>query len=274
MGPRIHVLMRPSSPRAVVVWRGSGPKRLVSILNWDLATDAFSVGQGSVNAQLDPRKSDLGPNGDWLSYWLVNHERVHGNAQYTALSRAPFLKPVELRYGSSPVQIWTRDELAAVETVADDDRWTALPEDLVLVQEYYHHRLQRDGWILKREDVACSGAHTWGRPGDTKVQDQRANVYHKRFQSVTVEKWVRGDWWVAHSGANGHAWDSHRILDAHGGVHEHVDWEWAEVHGNRLFWVSEGVLYGTERVDSEGSVADARVVQDLNHLGHLPAYRP
>ncbi|MFT6162425.1 MAG: hypothetical protein ACJAZO_005247 [Myxococcota bacterium] len=63
MAPRIHVLMCPESPRAVIVWRGPGPKRLVSTVNWDLATDTFAMGHRSMRATLDARKSDIGPCG-------------------------------------------------------------------------------------------------------------------------------------------------------------------------------------------------------------------
>src|SRR5215468_8845234 len=141
--PRLHVLLRPGSPRAVVLRRG-GSKVFCSI-GWDLATDTFAIGQWCKH-KIYPHRSDLSPDGRWMVYFALNGRwRSETRGSFTVVSRAPYLKarwlwPQGDTWGGGGLFFPYAPERAG---------FFAIDEKLRLAHgsyASYRIRLQRDGW--------------------------------------------------------------------------------------------------------------------------------
>ncbi|MFT5687130.1 MAG: hypothetical protein ACI8RZ_008087 [Myxococcota bacterium] len=257
---RLHVLMRPESPRAVVIWRGPGPKNLICTVHWDLDRDVFMIGHRYMNAQLNARESDISPDGSWMTYQVVNQKRDRFNKTYAAVSRAPFLAPVRLRYNSSGMLIWHVDRLSELTPGWPTDTIEGMNPQFRVVYKSFDTRLKRDGWALKETVTGPDYA--------------RVSRYRKWLHPFTLEKIVHGHRWYPTPDQGSRSGEAHRVLGAQGQVHEHNDWEWADLHNGRLLWAAGGVLYTCDRVHPDGDLLDIRVVHDLNDLRHLKNYEP
>ena len=67
--PRLHVLLRPGCPTALVIRQG--PSRTFCTLSWNLGRDHFECGQW-VKHRLYPERGDISPDGKWHIYFALN----------------------------------------------------------------------------------------------------------------------------------------------------------------------------------------------------------
>lgn len=114
--PRLHVLMRRESDRAVVIRQG--PTKVFCTIGWDLTSDEFAVGQWCKH-KIYPTASDISPDGTWMTYFALSGRwSAETLGAWRAISRAPYLKAVQL--------------------LPHGDTWCI---------DLYRHRLQREGWL-------------------------------------------------------------------------------------------------------------------------------
>lgn len=215
--PRLHVLLRPGSPRAVVIRRG--PSRVHCTIGWDLATDRFTVGQWCRH-KLYPRRCDISPDGAWLVYFALNgrwsSEETRG--AWTALSRAPYLKAVRMwpqgdTWGGGGAFFQTRAQLPS----GHADAWPSLETvgragRLALGSlGAYPIRLARDGWSKR-------AGRGWFKPAN---------------KTWSLRKVVRGE-----------PHELHEIHRTDGSVVELPDWEWADIDAarKRVVWAEAGAI--------------------------------
>ena len=145
--PRLYVLMRPESDRAVVLRQG--PSKVFCTLGWDLKTDKIDVGQWCKH-KIYVERCDISSTGKYLVYFALDGKwQSEAAGAWTAVSFAPYLKALKLwpqgnTWGGGGV--FYRDAKQAPPNVAlvwddleeiDGDR---------LAQGLATDRLRRDGW--------------------------------------------------------------------------------------------------------------------------------
>jgi hypothetical protein len=114
----------------------------------------------------------------------------------------------------------------------------------------YYIRLQRDGWKLLQPD--------------SLTPHERVTVFEKELPHGWVLE-MTAHATIHHPVGKGCYYDTHRIIHAKSGViHDHPDWEWAEPDGERLVWVTKGVLYAA-LIHGEG-LGDVKVLKDFNDM--------
>jgi len=67
--PRLHVLMRPESPTAVVLRHG--PSGVLCTIGWNLRPDVFTVGQWCRH-KIYVERCDISPDGYWMVYFALD----------------------------------------------------------------------------------------------------------------------------------------------------------------------------------------------------------
>lgn len=215
--PRLHVLMRPESPRAVVIRRG--PSQVHCTIGWELATDRFAIGQWCKH-KLYPRRSDVSPDGAWMVYFALNGRwKSETRGAWTALSRAPYLKAVKLwpqgdTWGGGGAFFRARAQLPP----GDADVWDSMEAvgragRLTLgALADYQVRLARDGWSKRG-----------GR-----------GYFKQAGASWSLRKVVRSE-----------PHEHHEIHRADGSVDELPAWEWAEIDAQRkrVVWAEAGAIH-------------------------------
>lgn len=248
--PRIHVLLARDSSASIVVRRG--PTRHTAIIGWDRKTDKFRVGQW-LYGRIYERRCDLAPDGKHFIYFAMNGRWASSaKGAWTAISKAPYLKAVSLFakgdcwHGGglfrTSTEYWLNDGYG--HELQKEDRSLRRVDEYPWRERYggecpgvYYIRLQRDGWQLK---YSAPDGH-----GD---------------QVTVFEKRVNNHWNLrkrAHSGI-GHAvgrgvyFDTHELFNSRTEqVIPKLDWEWAELDGDRLVWAANGCLY-SGRIDVNG----------------------
>ena len=179
--PRLHVLMRPESPTAVVLRQG--PSKVFCTIGWDLRTDAFTIGQWCRH-KIYVERCDLSPDGYWMVYFALDGRwDSEALGAWTAVSIAPYLRAVTL---------WPQGDtwggggafLAPGAGVGLDDRWT---DSRVVLQSWlgYPEKLARDGWqrgLAPRKHYAKAVTRGWRllkilrRPPQHELHDDRGRV--------------------------------------------------------------------------------------------------
>ena len=235
---RIHAILAREAATAVVFRRG--PSKRTAVIEWNLKTDTFKVGQWFYGS-FYPYRCDLSPDGRHLVYFAAKY----GRNSWTAVSRAPYLKALALWFNGSG---WNGGGLFV------DNRRLALnhpPFSLgsivrrgggafqeVSPPEYckswgyagecpmvYVPRLMRDGWTML-------------------VEDRKGWLFEKPLlRGMKLQKlFLSGQ-----SGPNhGCYWEQHAVVDADGKtVFDGADWSWADYDRSRrrIVLAENGVLY-------------------------------
>ncbi|MCC6997922.1 MAG: hypothetical protein IT370_25125 [Deltaproteobacteria bacterium] len=218
--PRMHVLMRPGAPRAVVLRQG--PSRVFCTIGWDLASDRFTVGQWCKH-KLYVHRCDLSADGQWMVYFALDGKwRSETRGAFTALSRAPYLKAVRLwpqgnTWGGGGVLYASQAELPP----GLEEQWTALRQvegHNRLGGGSYAERLRRDGW--------------------TRAGNEKASAGGKAYQRELGAGWVLRKKVVAET-------EHHQLRAPDGALRALPTWGWAELDRprSRVVWAEAGVLH-------------------------------
>ncbi len=162
--PRIYCLPATGAPVVAVFRRG--PSEWSHVGRWDLQAMRYEPGAW-LRARIFPRRSDLSPDGRYLSYFAHDPRAKweHGDA-YVAVSKLPWLTALHA-FGTCGT--WTRGYrfLEPGETAGPDDE--QLPNGFHLraipIEQFANER--RRGWV---ETADCPSR----RPGD--AWDQERNV--------------------------------------------------------------------------------------------------
>lgn len=240
--PRIHALLARDSSAAVVVRRG--PTRHTALIGWDRKTDKFRIGQW-LYGRIYERRCDLAPDGKHFIYFAMNGRwKSSAKGAWTAISKAPYLKAVSL---FAKGDCWHGGGLFRTSSeywLNDGHGHELLMEDRRLrrVDEYpwheryggeclgvYYIRLQRDGWRLR---YSAPDGH-----GD------QVTVFEKRVNNHwTLRK--RAHSGLGHPVGRGVYFDTHELFNSRTEqVIPKLDWEWAELDGDRLVWAANGCLF-------------------------------
>lgn len=243
--------MRPESPTAVVLRRG-GSKVFCSIA-WDLASDAFSVGQWCKH-KLYPHRCDISPSGRWMVYFALNGRwRSPTRGSWTALSRAPYLKAIKLwpsgdTWGGGGM-FYRRSQLPeGCDFVWNDDRRVDDDSCLVLgALAGYWHRYGRNGW-----SVDPSQPRSY--PTDFSRPVGLSWTLRKRVETEGIE--------------------THRLEHATGKEIERDAWQWADYDEprSRVIWAEHGVIRAAA-IGPDG-LGPARDLFDANPMTFEPIKAP
>lgn len=141
--PRLHVLMRPESPVALVIRQG--PSRTFCTIAWHLARDRFEVGQWCKH-KLYPERGDISPDGKWHVYFALNGRwKSETLGAWTGLAKVPYLKCVKM---------WPQGDTWGGGGMFVDVReaphlppGAPLPDTLRITSGTLKYRLERDGWV-------------------------------------------------------------------------------------------------------------------------------
>jgi hypothetical protein len=210
--PRLYVLMRPETDRAVVLRQG--PSKVFCTLGWDLKTDKVVVGQWCKH-KIYVERCDISSSGKYFVYFALDGKwSSEAAGAWTALSYAPYLKALKLwpqgnTWGGGGVLY--RDRAQAPPSVA------AMWDDLDdvdgdrLASGVQTDRMKRDGWIR----LAKGG---FQKPL-AKAMALRTKVVSTRSRYGLV---------------SGDAFEARPA------------WTWADIDATRkrLLWAEDGVLHG------------------------------
>lgn len=236
--PRLHVLFRPERGHAVVIRRG--PSTVFCTIGWDVARDAFSVGQWCKH-KLYAHRCDLSADGRWLVYFALNGRwDSETKGAFTALSRAPYLKAVRLwpqghTWGGGGLFLGPAvDPEAPVGEPIVVDRLTRLGPGR------YADRLRRDGWTHATADKVAGGGKAWEK--------------------------ALGTGWVLRKKVVEDQPERHQLRGPDGSLTALDGWDWAEVDAprQRVVWTEGGVLYAA-RFGSTG-LEPAKVLHDFRGM--------
>lgn len=260
---RLHILLAREAPVGLVIRRG--PSRHVCTLLWDRRADIFTLGQW-FKGRIYERRCDLSPDGRHLLYFAMDGKwRSLSNGSWSAISKAPYLKALGL---FPKGDCWRGGGL-----FLDNRRYwlnghgchrTALDEtDLRREDDFhptggrggeclgvYYPRLLRDGWTS--HDHLSAG-----------LTDQ-CDVFEKPVgKGWTLRKYAHAQ--VGSPPGKGCYWDEHELLHARTSRCLTLpDWEWADVDGPRLVWVSAGCLWAGTLTES--GLAESRLLCDFNPM--------
>ena len=269
---RVHPILARSAPIAVIIRRG--PSKSVCTMLWDRTTDTFTLGQW-LRGRIYERRCDLSPDGKHFLYFAMNGKwsgPVTG--AWTAISRTPYLKALALwpwgdcwnggglflsntRYWRN-THFWKtpgseKDREIVGNLSSDITEDTSFPSEENYGGEcpgVYYIRLQRDGWKLLRHESITPHEHL--------------NVFEKALH----HDWVLEK--TAHSSVHqpkgkGCYFDTHRLIHTPSGkIIKLPEWEWADLDGTRLVWVTKGLLYAAS-LDDKG-LTDAKTLHDFNDM--------
>jgi hypothetical protein len=224
--PRLHVLLRPESPVALVIRQG--PSRTFCTIGWKLARDRFELGQW-VKHKLYPERGDISPDGKWHLYFALNGRWKSETAgAWTGLARVPYLKCLTLwpqghTWGGGGMIVHAREAGGREPT-------PPLPEPFRTTGGARTQRLVRDGW-------------TPTKPGHTK-----------RFGRWTLDKRL----------APGFL-ERHTLIDPDGVVHDRASWQWADVDAprDRVVFAEAGRICS---VPVRHPLRDPKVLFDANGM--------
>lgn len=150
-----------------------------------------------------------------------------GGCTGRCVSRAPYLKAVKYWSGRRPL------------------RATRLFDDAGQLRSgTYVERLEREGWQMIDDQV---GATRLRKPIRAHVMLEK--TVHRADVSVSYPR----------------RHDRHRLI-ARGGRILDVDWDWADLHGDRLLWTARGVLHASASLTEDGTVRNARALYDFTGL--------
>jgi len=256
MKPRLHVLLARSAPVALVLRRG--PSKSIAAIEWNRATDRFTLGQW-LRGRIYEKRSDLSPDGKHFIYFAMNGQWSSPTAgSWTAISRAPYLRAIALfakgdcwHGGGLFVDnrtYWLNDGyghkvLTNTTEVTRADPAPYAPHWGGECWGVYFNRLVRDGWT-PRPDLAPQGT----RAGGMMV-----------FERPLPHGWVLRK--LAQAGnappGKGIYFDEHELVEpTRGSELQRPSWEWADVDGDRLVWAEAGALWAGRITARSGKLDD------------------
>lgn len=256
--PRLHVLLARQSTTALIIRRG--PSKTTCTIGWDRKSDTFTVGQW-VRARIYERRCDLSPDGKLFLYFALNGrwESPTGGS-WTAVSRAPYLKPIALWANGSAwaggglfltnSRFWLNNRPAFHKLlyVSQPLLSNAEPPEPSFGGEcagVYFHRLQRDGWVARK----FANPDIFDKP------------LHKGW---TLRKLAYATGGMDRPAGHGVYSDIHELHGPSGQLYRHPEWEWADWDGKRLFYTTGGALWSCQIVSGEPS--DIRQLADFNAM--------
>lgn len=256
MKPRLHVLLARSAPIGLVLRRG--PSKSVAAIQWNRATDQFTLGQW-LRGRIYEKRSDLSPGGKHLIYFAMNGKWSSPTAgSWTAISRAPYLRAIALfakgdcwHGGGLFVdnkRYWLNDGYG--HKVLESTTEVARAEPAPYVPHWggecwgvYFNRLVRDGWT-PRPELAPQGTHA------------RAMMV---FERPLPHGWVLRKLALAGDAPPGKGvyYDEHELVEPKRGKEllRH-SWEWADLDGDRLVWAEAGALWAGRITARSGKLDD------------------
>lgn len=155
---RIHAILARESELGIVIRRG--PSKEVASFLWDTDTDSFELGQW-FKGRIYERRSDISPDGEHFLYFGLNGLwDVANMGAWSAVSKTPYLKALDLYPTKTTVVGGGRFLDKKNYEIAGDSCPPPLRKDSGLVArqmpsggdvtpEYdlYVSRLKRDGWL-------------------------------------------------------------------------------------------------------------------------------
>lgn len=206
---RLHVLLAPEAPVAVIIRRG--PSDWFRLSRWQ--TDTGSITHGLwFRGKIFPLRSDLSPDGTWLLYFAAKYSGAQGRFgldycdAWTALSHPPDFTAQTLWPSLSGV--WLGGglfegarrlllnfgaECAAPHAdfpLPDGLTTMPLPRRLAGDMPLYARRLERDGWVLQPAGAFAAMNWQWG----ADWRWGKALRWHKASGGHTlVMEWYNGD---------------------------------------------------------------------------------
>lgn len=228
--PRLHVLLARDAPVGLVLRRG--PSHSVATFLWDRTTDTFTLGQW-VRARLYEKRCHLSPDGRWLiTFAFTGKQESEAGSAYTAISKAPYLKALDLYAASSGTwfgggvflsntSYWLNGPgacLRADSGLHHDRAWDAEPRGNV-DRGVYFPRLLQDGWTRTPAPAWASMART---------------------PPFVVEKPLAQDWRLRLIPSDP---DAYTLIDPAGGEREQPAWQWADRDGDTLVYAQGGKLF-------------------------------
>jgi len=256
---RLHVIVAREAPVAIVIRRG--PSKEVACFQWNMETDEFRLGQW-LKGRIYERCSDLSPDGRYFLYCGVNGLwDVAGHGTWLAVSKAPYLKALDLYNGSSkrPVggefidkdKYLIHDKEVPVGVLKKESDLVCVGSDCnghseVTGKDIYHMRLVREGW---------NASSTKGEnPCDVATYDKSLVndwVVRKQIHAEPV------------NGSGVHTWEEHRLVQ-HSKVNETPlnNCDWADKDKDTLVWARYGRIYRA-KINDRG-IGKSRIICDFN----------
>jgi hypothetical protein len=258
----LHVLLAPEAPVGIVL--RSGPAESVCAFLWDRGKDTFTAGQ-VLKGRLHGRRSDLSPDGKYLLYFAASKSPVAGTGgSWTAVSRAPWLKPLVLLgkgdawHGgglfTGKHSYWVNEGFGhrAIRNSPEVVRDMAyVPFEYYGGEDpgIYYLRLQRDGWELKRYAVVGE----W----------HGCSIFEKPLPRGWVLRKLAHEEMEPLPG-KGRYWEEHELEQESPARRVGCpDWEWADVDGPSVVWAEKGCLYRA-RISGPAGLGGIKRLKDFN----------
>jgi hypothetical protein len=238
---RLHVILAPEAPLAVVIRRG--PAKQVCTILWNRRADDFALGQW-LKGRIYENRCDLSPDGRYFIYFAYDGRphREHGPA-WTAVSRAPWLKAIALyskgtTWGGGGICTGPRTYWLDSEHVCVQDT-TEVQRDLSdVLPQVWHDRWAEAGWL------------------DYVVVDADG------MKQLVIEKDLPHDW-ILRLKRRWDIYELERVCSK--AVWPFPGWGWAELDGHRLVWAEKGCLY-TAALDRENGIGAPKLLHDFNAM--------
>jgi len=226
---RLHVLTARNSPRAVIFRRG--PSKQVCSFLWNRDSDTFEMGQW-FKGRIYEERCDLSPDGKYLLYFALKNVLRPGPAgdTWTAISRAPWLKAIELY---PECGTWT----GGGRFVTDSQ--------FVLTNT-------TDPPMIQSDEVQRVGGQDWRVTDYPELIPLHENPHPKG--------------WVLRMGNHDPNPNLYRLINETSGAEIHCDsWEWAELTPDSVAWASGGCLYRAS-IEDASAIGPPRMLYDFNPL--------
>jgi hypothetical protein len=204
---RLYVLLARAARRALIFRRG--PSKLVLLIAWDRATDAFQEGQW-FRGHFYERRCDLSPSGELLVYFAAKYKRYISQLgrepeafpTWTAISRPPYL---------TALTMWPHSDAWNGGGLFEDDQTLLLNHGARVPPELgqpappasftvrplggphgedhtiEHARRVRDGWALIQQGQSRSEP-----AGDLGYVVDPPTIYEKASPPFTLQLQIRG----------------------------------------------------------------------------------
>ncbi|MCG8505938.1 MAG: hypothetical protein MI755_15140 [Sphingomonadales bacterium] len=271
---RLHAILAKDGKHGIVFRRG--PSKRVCTFLWDRFRDSFQMGQW-LKGRIYERRSDLSPDGRHMIYFAMNGKwDSETRGSWTALSRAPWLKAIELYAKGdcwdggglflSNTTYWLNDRkfgnhqaLLNSGSVTRDEEFQPAESCGSECTGVYYPRLVRDGW--------------------SRTADEQVGKWHSQtiFEKPLAKHWVLRK--IVHGqvgppiGKSSY-WDEHALVNRESGLElAQPEWEWADWDNNALVWATGGCLFRA-RIESHSKIGRAKILHDFNNYSFEPIKAP